>query len=224
MILIVAATFNEIRPFYEKLILINKIDDFLSEHQFENKKIDILITGIGMTSTAYHIGKIIGKKNYEFAINLGIAGAFNKNLNLGDVVNVDSDIISEMGAENGASFLKFDEMNIGKNQLDKTVYSIKNAYQINNPIIQKLPKVKGITVNTVHGNAESVDKIINLFNPDVETMEGAAFLNIFNAEKINCAQIRAISNFVEERQQAKWNIELAIEKLNVAAFEIVNNI
>jgi len=224
MILLVAATFNEIKPLYEKFILINKVDNFFSNHQFNNKKIDILITGIGMTSTAYHIGKIAGKKNYDFAINLGIAGTFNKNFSLGDIVNVDSDIISEMGAENGALFLKIDEMNIGKSQLDKTIYSIKNACQISNPIIQKLPKVKGITVNTVHGNEESVGKIIKLFNPDVETMEGAAFLHICNAEKITCVQIRAISNYVEQRNYAKWNIELAIEKLNETAFEIIKTL
>ena len=37
-----------------------------------------------------------------------------------------------------------------------------------------LNHVKAITVNTVHGNEDSISKIINRLNPDIETMEGAA--------------------------------------------------
>ena len=224
MILIVAATINEIKPLYDKLTLIDNNGIFFSSHLFKNTKIDILITGIGMTSTAYHLGKITEINKYDFALNLGIAGAFNRNLNIGDVVIVDNDVISEMGAENGNNFLKFNEMNIEQIHLKKSIYSIKNAYQINNPIIKSLSNVKGVTVNTIHGNKNSVEQIIKLFNPDVETMEGAAFLKICNIEKINCAQIRSISNFVTERKLANWNIKLAIEKLNETAFEIIANL
>jgi futalosine hydrolase len=55
-------------------------------------------------------------------------------------------------------------------------------------------------------------------------MEGAAFLQICNAEKIKCAQIRSISNYVEERNTGNWSIGLAIEKLNETAIRIISTL
>lgn len=223
-ILLIAATFGEIRPIYEKAELTEKSYNYFSRLHFESKEIDILVTGIGMTSTAYKMGKILAVNKYDFALNIGIAGAFDKKLDIGNVVNVNRDVISELGAEKGHLFLKFNETIIGKSSLDNTIWHIENTHEICNPVLQKLPKVKGITVNTVHGNSNSIDKIVQLFNPDVETMEGAAFLHICNAEKIKCAQIRSISNYIEERKPENWNINLAIEKLNDTAFAILNTL
>ncbi|MFA4851823.1 MAG: futalosine hydrolase [Bacteroidales bacterium] len=223
-ILLVAATFSEIKLIFEKAELTEKSDNYFSHHLMGSREIDILITGIGMTSSAYHTGKIVACNNYDFAFNFGIAGSFNKNIKIGDVVNVHQDIISELGAEDGNSFLKFDEMKIRQNCFEKTIWQIENTHEIKNSVLQKLPKVKGITVNTVHGNSNSIEKVVQLFNPDVETMEGAAFLHICNAEQIKCAQIRSISNYVEERNYENWNIDLAIEKLNDTAFRIINTL
>jgi len=223
-ILLIAATFSEIKPIFEKAELTEKSDNYFSHHLMESREIDILITGIGMTSTAYKMGKILAVNKYHFVLNIGIAGAFHKNLDIGTVVNVNHDVISELGAETGHLFLKFNEMRIDKGSLDKTIWHIKNSLEICNPVLQKLPKVKGITVNTVHGNSDSIEKVVQLFNPDVETMEGAAFLHICNAEQIKCAQIRSISNYIEERKPENWNIDLAIEKLNDTAFRIINTL
>jgi futalosine hydrolase len=224
-ILIVSATFSEVKALVDQLELIEKKDNFLSRFkQDNNKEIDVLVTGVGIASTAYQLGKFLAINNYDFAFNFGIAGAFDKSLNIGDVVNVDSDIISELGAENGTSFLKFDELNLGQSSIEKTLWKVKNDNNICNVVLQKLPKVKGITVNTVHGNIDSINKIKQLFNPDIETMEGAAFLQICIAEKIKCAQICSVSNYVEERNTGNWNIQLAIETLNETAMRIINSL
>jgi len=129
-----------------------------------------------------------------------------------------------MGAEDENEFLKFDQLGMGEASMSRTLWKGKNNFEICNPVIQHLPRVKGITVNTVHGNSESIKKICALFNPDVESMEGAAFLAICNAEKIKCAQIRSISNYVEGRNKNNWEIEDAIKSLNDTAFRILNTI
>lgn len=170
------------------------------------------------------MGKILCSNKYDIAINLGIAGSFNKSLKLGDVVNVESDIISELGAENEKSFLKFNELKLSKSIVDKSIWSCKNKNKISNSALLELPKLTGITVNTVHANKTSINKIIELFNPDIETMEGAPFLHICNAEKIKCAQIRSISNYVGPRNLDNWEIELAIKNLNDVAIKILSTI
>ena len=42
--------------------------------------------------------------------------------------------------------------------------------------LQKLPAVRGITVNTVHGNERSIADTVRRFDPQVESMEGAGFM------------------------------------------------
>jgi futalosine hydrolase len=223
-ILLASATFGEIKIVFDKLKLIEKKTDFFSRHQLAKKEIDILITGVGIASTAYQLGKILSVNKYDFAINFGIAGSFNKSLTLGTVVNVESDIISELGAENENSFLKFNELNLSKSIIDKSIWNCKNKFKISNMAILGLPKVKGITVNTVHANKNSIKNIIALFDPDIETMEAAPFLHICNVEKIKCAQIRSISNYVEERNLDNWKIDLAIKNLNDVALKILNTL
>jgi futalosine hydrolase len=223
-ILIVAATYSELKPLLEKAVVIETIDDCFSHYRLDEKEIDVLITGIGMVSTAYHMGRILGKYKYDFAFNFGIAGSFDRDISVGSVVNVDSDILSELGAEHGNEFLKFDQLGMGTSSINRTLWKGKNNFEICNPVLQQLPRVKGITVNTVHGNNDSIKKISALFNPDVETMEGAAFLAICNTEKIKCVQIRSISNYVEERNKDNWEIEKAIQSLNDEAIRILNTI
>ena len=88
-------------------------------------------------------------------------------------------------------------------------------YPFNHSLIRKLPEVKGITVNTVHGNLNSINKIIKQYNPDVETMEGAAFIHAANEFKWPALQLRAVSNLVEVRNIKNWDLPLAIKKLNL---------
>ena len=85
-----------------------------------------------------------------------------------------------------------------------------------------LKKVSGITVNTTHGNNRSVELFKDKFNADIETMEGAAVFYVCLQEQIRFMQIRAVSNYVEERNVANWNIPLAIENLNQKLLEIIN--
>ncbi len=223
-ILVVAATYTEVAPFYEMYKCVKKSGDYFSSFVNGNKEIDILITGVGIASTAFHLGKVLSRTNYDYAFNFGIAGAFNKSIKIGAVVNITSDIISELGAENRDAFLKFSEMKISEQTLKRTVYFIENKNEIQIPAISEITCVKGITVNTVHGSKISIENVQCIFSPEVESMEGAAFLHACNHEKIKCAQIRAISNYVEERNIENWDTALAIKNLTEVAVKIINSL
>lgn len=177
--------------------------------------VGVSITGIGSVATAYALTKQLQKAKYDFALNFGLAGSFNKDLEIGSVVNVTQEHFADLGAEDGENFLTLSEMGLsGENE-------INNNSEIENAIVNLIPKVCGITVNTVHGNAKSIEKVLNRFHPNTESMEGAAFLYCCIKENIPCAQIRAVSNFVERRNKSNWNIPLAIENLNMKAIEIL---
>jgi futalosine hydrolase len=89
-------------------------------------------------------------------------------------------------------------------------------------VLDEIPKVCGITVNTAHGYEPSIEKVLNKFHPNTESMEGAAFMFVCENEKIPYAQIRAVSNYMERRNKTAWDITLAFENLNIKVLEILN--
>ncbi len=169
-----------------------------------------LITGVGMVNTAVNLTKELVNNNYDLVINMGIAGSFNSLIKVGDVVEVEEDILSEIGFEDGNSFSEFTDINI------------QNSYK--NQSRTSLKKVNSITVNTVHGNEESIAEIKTRLNPDIESMEGAAVLKVCQEFNIPCMQIRSISNKVEKRNKDNWNIELAIKNLNSEVEKILEKL
>ena len=216
-ILIVSATHFEVKPLLDFLdITIPEIAINNSNIDFEDKDIQVLITGVGMVNTAFMMGRYINSL-YDVVINVGVCGAFNRNLKLGQLVHVSSDVLSEMGAEDGDEFLTYDQLNLpGKHHFSE-------IYSLSNPLIDVLEKVKGVTVSTVHGNDVAIKKVEELYQPDVESMEGAAFFACCMRAGGDCIQIRAISNYVEKRDKSKWQMPLAIKNLNDFLINFINS-
>jgi futalosine hydrolase len=229
-ILLVAATPFEIRPFLDKLHLAGRTGEQLSSYRYKDISIDVLIPGVGMVPTAFHLGRQLSAVQYDLAINAGIAGTFDRSMPLGTVVNVVEDCIPELGAEDGDNFLTV--FDLGLTDPDAVPY--QGGRLINDTAraealmapgrISKLPRVKGITSNTVRGSIQSIDRIRHLSTADLESMEGAAFLYGCLSENVPCLQVRAISNRVEERDRSGWKLDLALKNLNRLLFDILVDI
>lgn len=217
-ILIVSATEFEVKPLCDYLGISQVLPGMnVSDNPIGDHEVKVLITGVGMVNTAFAMGRY-SSTLYDLVLNVGVCGAFDKALKLGDVVQVTEDVLSELGAEDGDAFLTYDKLNL------------PGEYQFNShlsspfPQIDILRKVKGITVNTVHGNETTINNAKNLFNPDVESMEGAAFLSSCKRVGNNYTQIRAISNQVEKRDKSKWKMPLAIKNLNDFLIDFVKGL
>ena len=212
-ILIVVASKIEIEPLLKMLVFVEKKTNNLSSYNYRNKKIDILITGIGSTETAYHLTKTLISEKYDFCINAGICGSFKNKLKIGEVVNIIQDEFADVGIADKHDFFTLFDMNF----IEKDEFPFKNSVLVNEKSINfNIKKVKAITVNSTSGNIEQIEKRIKKFNPDTESMEGATFFYICKSENIQSLQIRAVSNYIEERNKNNWNIELAVN--NLASF------
>ena len=191
-----------------KILLVAATNQEIKKDLFSSK--DILITGVGMLNTTLNLTAKLSSTNYDLVINMGVAGSFNSDIKIGNVVEVVEDIFSEIGFQNGESFSEFIN------------FEVKNTFVVDGRT--NLKKVKGITVNTVHGNEDSIHKIIDRLNPDIESMEGAAVFMVCNNFSIPCIQIRSISNKVEKRNTENWNLPLAIENLNSEVEQIISEL
>lgn len=186
-----------------------------------NHQVDYLVTGVGMIHTTFELTKCLMDYKYDLAINVGIAGAFDRSIGIGDCVWVRKDLFSEMGAEDGEDFLSLIQLGLQTHddfpftwgELHPPLFKELNS-------LQKLKQVRAITVNTVHGNEESIMQTNMRLSPQIESMEGAAFFYVCMKMKTACIQVRSISNYVERRNKENWDIPLALNSLNIT----INNI
>ena len=213
-ILFVAATDFEVSSLKSEVErLTNKPDLGLSTPDFR-----LLITGVGMVATAFALGRELATNQYDLAINLGIAGSFDRDISLGDIVEITEDIIAELGAEDGETFLPISQMGFGESifTASKQLSDIYKGHSIK--------QTTAITVNTVHGNEASIRKIQQRLNAQIDSMEGAAFFYACREAGVPCLQIRAVSNYVEKRNRDAWQIGLAVKNLNTFAVRLLESL
>lgn len=189
------------------------------------RRFDPLVTGVGMVATATHVSRALARHQYDLAVNIGICGAFDRALPLGAVVHVVTDELPELGAEDGPDFLP--AAAIGLMDADGAPFSggrLVNTAPPASATLASLPAVTGITVNTVHGHDASIAAVRDRCAPQVESMEGAAFMYACLVAGVPCAQIRAVSNYVERRNRAAWRIPEALDALGGTAARILHEL
>jgi futalosine hydrolase len=188
---------------------------YCAEGHFPKLDLELQSAGVGMVNTAMHITEALSRSSFDLAINIGIAGSFDPNIRIGDVVQVTEDHIAWLGAEDHGRFIPAETMGLCS---DEEVVT-KATHEIDN-----LKKVKAITVNMAHGNAESIEKTIRQYAPQIESMEGAAFFRACARFDTPSLQIRAISNRVEPRNRDAWDIPLALNNLTAAVIKVLEDL
>jgi len=175
-----------------------------------------------MVATAAWLSRALVRQNYDRAFNFGLCGSFDPGLPPGTVVHVVHDRIAELGAEDDDEFLTLEELELGgPNEVSFRLAA--GDLSSGNAALEQLPHVTGITVNTVHGNERSIAGVVDRFSPQVESMEGAAFMYTCAIHRVRHYQVRAVSNVVEKRNRSAWKITEAIEKLGDAARDIIEH-
>jgi futalosine hydrolase len=221
--LIVAATDAEIGPLLAALKPRSNSDGRLRSCMRAGHDIDVLTTGVGMVATAAWLSRVLAMGEYEMALNLGVCGSFDPEIRAGTVVHVVSEELPEMGAEAEDAFLTLHDLKLlAPDDFPFRDGRLMNAQPPAIGVLQQLPRVHGITVNTVHGRDSSIAAVRKRCEPQVETMEGAAFIYACLISGTPFAEIRAVSNVVEKRNRAAWKLDEAIDNLNTAALRVID--
>ncbi len=213
IILLVAATHAEISTTVEWLEKTGtKLDE--STYQQGENIVRVLVTGIGGVATAFSMGVVLTSFRPDLAINAGIAGAIDLQLQLGAVVHVVEEQFADLGVEQADGHFT-DLFSVGLLQVNQPPFINKQLKDNFATHTQFLPKVHGISVNKVHGNEASIEQLrINYPDAQVESMEGAAFFYACLLAEVSFVEVRAISNYVEKRNRDNWKIMEAVANLN----------
>ena len=221
-VLVVAATEAELSPFVGGLRRVSAVGPRVTRYQGGTHDIDILMAGVGMVATATWCSRVLSAERFDVALNLGVCGSFRPEIFPGSVVHVVSDRLVELGAEDGDAFLTIQEMKLlGDDEFPFTGGRLVNASPPVLGPLSSMRAVNGITVNTVHGNDDSIARVTKRFSPEVETMEGAAFMYACLIQGVPFAQVRAVSNMVERRNRAAWKLDEAIANLGAVARQML---
>ena len=176
--------------------------------------VDILYTGVGILSSAVRLTQYALQQKPGLIIQAGIAGSFDATLALGEVVAIQKECVGDTGVQEKGEWK--DVFDMGFQQADEPPFS--NKYLVNNRLHQfnllRLPEVTGTTINQITTGAGSIYMLQTKYGAQAESMEGASLHYVCNLYNIPFIQVRAISNYVGERDKTKWKIKEAIENLN----------
>lgn len=215
--LLVAATTKEIGPF---------LDHYRTTQQQwpVNMNIDVLVTGIGMTTTTYRLTKYFSIKSPDLVIQAGIAGCFDQKIPLGTVVTIKQDTIADEGVVELKKLRTLFELQL----VPQNQFPYKKGWLINTSteLIKKckLKVVKGISVNQITTSKRMIQFYMDKFNPVTESMEGAALHYVCLMEKIPFLQIRSVSNYIGERNKKNWKMKESIINLNNELIRLLNTL
>ena len=211
--LLVSATPFEIAPFLEKW---NQ-----NKAPHPDLKLDVLVSGIGLTATAYAVTRQLQLKKYDWAIQAGIGGCFNRELPLGSVVTVGRDTLADQGVLENKTFKTVFDMKLApENKFPYTKGWLVNPHK---DLLKKtgLKTVKGISINEITTGGPRTRLLEEKYGAVAESMEGAAFHYACLMEGLPFVQVRSLSNYIGERNKAKWKMKEAIAALNEVLEELI---
>lgn len=217
-ITIVAATLLELKPLFAHF---NPQPSDFQGLWIKDERLHILITGMGMLNTAAHLTLYSQRYDRDLYIDAGICGAFNRQLAIGEVVQIVSETYGDFGVENDEEFQDFFDLGFIDKQEDAFQYGLCEPVLSDFHQRIQLPKATSITVNKVHGNEKTIQIITQKYQADTENMEGLAFYYVLKLINKPGIEIRSISNYVERRNKENWDIQKAVANLNTEILKLL---
>ncbi|MCX6205154.1 MAG: futalosine hydrolase [Bacteroidetes bacterium] len=216
-VIITAATVAEWMPSFLNI-------NALYTGESQRLKLQYHQSGIGMLAASYALTKLAIEDKPELIIQVGIAGTFDLALPLGTVVVINEETIGDLGVEEEGKWKDLFDL-----KLEKSSYHPFEKRKLPNQWLHQynllgLLEVSGITVNEITTNQDRIQKLVKKFNPVIESMEGAALHYVARESNIPFIQIRAISNYIGERDKSKWQMKTAIDNLNQTLLQYIDRL
>ena len=194
------------------------------QHTIGSNSFDIVITGVGSMASTYELAKYIFVKKPDYMIQAGICGSFTHEFSRGEVVLIEDEVMGDLGVEENYEF--HDIFDLGLLENGKTPFTLN---RLSNPYLHEfnrfnLRQARGITVNEITTRPERIKLLIDKYNCDTESMEGAAFHYTCLQATLPFLQLRAVSNEIGERDKRNWSLQEAIKNLNQKLIEIIEQI
>ncbi len=182
------------------------------------------LTGVGLLESCFSLTRLIAEQRPALILQAGIAGTFSNNTPLEKVVIVSQEFLADMGVEENEIFKDLFDLNLrAPNLFPYTQGALVNPY-LQKLNFHHLPCVPGVTVNEITTNRQRIQFIITKYGAVVESMEGAALHYCCLQSGIPFVQMRAISNYVGERDKTQWKFTGSLNNLATTVAETITGL
>jgi futalosine hydrolase len=196
-------------------------------------EIVFFFSGIGKTNAAHAAAVLIREYSPSLVINFGIGGAYpSSGLRPGDIAVASQEFYADEGVSLKDGFHTLQTIGIPLMKVGRRRYF--NAFPLDAGLRREMAKAarsagcrpaEGVfaTVSTCTGTRKRAAELSKRFSAICENMEGAAIAHICMLYGIPFVEVRGISNIVEERDTAKWDIPLASGNCQKTVVAFVNS-
>lgn len=199
------------------VIAATKIEFEWALKKLKNKsQIQFMQTGVGLLNTSFTIMKAIMLAKPKLIIQIGIGGCFDKKIPLTSTFYIKQDSVADLGVWEKQEWKNLADLNLSTQK----ELAYPNAYltkklkgllplQLN----KEISLANAVSVNQISTHKKFI-QLAQANNVVIESMEGAALHFVCNQLQLPYLQIRGVSNYVGERNKAKWKIKEAIQNVN----------
>lgn len=192
------------------------------EGMIAGRHVLLAVTGIGKVNTASAVTALLEHHEPELLINTGCAGAYVKGgLAVGELAIATAEVFGDEGVLVPDGWKTMETIGIptisrgGENFFNRfplTRWAVDKALHVAETEGITLSPGEFVTVSTSSGTSQRGEELYGRFQGICENMEGAAAVQVALLYGVDCMEIRGVSNRVEDRDPARWNIPLAVEK------------
>lgn len=222
-ILVTAAEEQELRRAERAFDMVKKSKDVKAQVEFR-------LTGIGAVQACHCVTREVvaaaaAGDPYNLVVNLGIAGSYDlEAFPIGSAAVISREHFADLGfgSEEGFSdlfqygILEKDDFPYTKGALARQLLPYPHIEKV----LEKYGAGAGATVQCVTGTQVRCKEIVDMYNPQIESMEGAGVYYAALMEKVPFFELRTVSNAVGERDTSKWESKAALDTLEECCREI----
>jgi futalosine hydrolase len=190
-------------------------------------------SGIGKTNAAHAAAIMMERHSPSVIISFGIGGAYpSSGLKIGDIAVAEREIYADEGVFLKDGFHTLETIGIPAAVSGRRRYF--NEYPADRTLGRKALKAAACVANAASGRFATVSlssgtkkrglEIEQRFGVVCENMEGAAVAHICLIHGIPFAEMRGISNMVEDRDISKWEMKLAAERCQLAVIHFLESL
>ncbi len=216
-VFITAATVGEWMPCFTRL-------DKLYTEKSRRFKVYFHQSGVGMLASTFSLAKLVLEEKPDLLLQAGLAGCFDASVDLGKVVAVEKDLAGDIGVEENGKWRDLFNMKLERSNYHPYEKAALPNQHIEKFNLLKLKTVTGITVNEITTRKERIKQLVKKFDPVTESMEGAALHYVCRSTGTPFMQIRALSNYVGERDKSKWLMREALDNLNTTLIKYIHKL
>lgn len=193
-------------------------------------------SGLGKASAAAAVATVVNNMALARVIMIGCAGAFvDGGLEIGDIALATTEICADEGVITATGFLNLQQLDFALvTTMEEKYYHrlpCDNAWLDNNRgELERYAAAHDIqcicgpfaTVSSCSGTCEYGEEIYRRTAAIAENMEGSAAAQVCAQYNVPFTELRAVSNMVEERNMANWDLAGAMRRAQHCLLWLLN--